>query len=131
MASSKGINATESARALRRGINLASALKKDLQARCATSVAVSAYVLNLGRYNDEQQRDEPDQRKVIALVATGSSDADKAAADAVVTYAKSDPKVTHYPICELYKLDDAGQPIPVSAQQNNCGEQTGRTASRQ
>ena len=129
MASSKGINATESARALRRGINLASALRKDLQTRCTTSVTVSAYVLNLGRYNDE--RDEPEQRKVIALVATGSNDADKAAADAVVTYAKSDPKITHYPICELYKLDDAGQPTPVATQHDNCGEQTGRTASEQ
>jgi hypothetical protein len=131
VASTKGTNAIESARALRRGINLASALKKDLQARCATSVTISAYVLNLGRYNDEQERDEPDQRKVIALVASGSNDADKAAADAVVTYAKSDPKIAHYPICALFKLDDAGQPTPVSAQQNNCGEQTGRTASRQ
>jgi hypothetical protein len=130
MASSKGINATESARALRRGINLASALKKDLQGRCTTGVTVSAYVLNLGRYNDEQQRDEPDQRKVIALVATGSSDADKAATDAVVTYAKSDPKLAHYPICELYKLDDAGQPTTVSAQHNSCGEQTPSTVSQ-
>ena len=129
MASSKGFNATETARALRRGINLASALRKDLQTRCTTNVAVSAYVLNLGRYEDE--RDEPDQRKVIALVATGSDDADKAATDAVVTYAKSDPKITHYPICELYKLDDAGKPTPVSTPHNNCGEQTGRTASQQ
>ena len=131
MASTKGVNATESARALRRGINLASALKKDLQGRCTNNVTVSAYVLNLGRYNDEQQRDEPDQRKVIALVATGSSDADKAAADAVVTYAKSDPKLAHYPICELYKLDDAGQPTAVTAQHNNCGEQTASTASKE
>ena len=131
MASSKGTNATERARALRRGINLASALKKDLQARCATGVTVSAYVLNLGRYNDEQQRDEPDQRKVIALVAAGSNDADKAAAQAVVTYAKGDPKIAHYPACELYKLDNDGQPMPVPAQQSHCGEQTGRTASRQ
>ena len=130
MASTKGINATESARALRRGINLASALKKDLQGRCSNNVTVSAYVLNLGRYNDEQQRDEPDQRKVIALVATGLSDADKAAADAVATYAKSDPRISHYPSCELYKLDDAGQPTPVSAQHNNCGEQTGSTVSQ-
>jgi hypothetical protein len=130
VASSKGVNATESARALRRGINLASALKKDLQSRCTTNVTVSAYVLNLGRYNDEQQRDEPDQRKVIALVATGSNDADKAAADAVVSYAKSDPKIAHYPICELYKLGDAGQPTPVSAQHNNCGEQAASTVSQ-
>ena len=86
MASSRGVNATEAARALRRGINLVSALRKDLQARCTANVTVSAYVLNLGRYNDE--RDEPDQRRVIALVATGSNDADKAAADAVVTYAR-------------------------------------------
>jgi hypothetical protein len=130
MASTKGINATESARALRRGINLASALKKDLQGRCTSNVTVSAYVLNLGRYNDEQQRDEPDQRKVIALVATGSSNADKAAADAVVTYAKSDPKIAHYPTCELYKLDDGGRPTPVLAGHNNCGEQTGSTVSQ-
>jgi hypothetical protein len=130
VASNKGINATESARAMRRGINLVSALKKDLQSRCTTDVTVSAYVLNLGRYNDEQQRDEPDQRKVIALVATGSSDADKAAADAVVSYAKSDPKVAHYPICELYKLDDVGQPTLVWAQNNNCGEQTASTVSQ-
>ena len=128
MASSKGINATETARALRRGINLVSALRKDLQTRCTTSVTVSAYVLNLGRYNDE--RDEPDQRRVIALVATGPNDADRAAADAVVAYAKGDPKITHYPICELYKLNDAGQPTLVPAQHNNCGEQTGSTVSQ-
>jgi hypothetical protein len=130
VASSKGANAIESARALRRGINLVSALKKDLQARCTTNVTVSAYVLNLGRYNDEQQRDEPDQRKVIALLATGSNDADKAAADAVVTFAKSDPKIARYPICELYRLDDAGQPTAVSTRHNNCGDQTGSTVSQ-
>jgi hypothetical protein len=129
VASSKGVNATESARALRRGINLASALQKDLRARCTTGVTVSAYVLNLGRYNDE--RDEPDQRKVIALMATGANDADKAATDAVVSFAKSDPKIARYPTCELYRLDDAGQPTPVPAQQHNCGEQTGRTVSQE
>jgi hypothetical protein len=130
VASSKGINATERARALRRGINLASALKKDLQTRCTTDVAVSAYVLNLGRYSDEQQRDEPDQRKVIALVATGADDADKAATDAAATYTKSDPMIAHYPICELYKLDSAGQPTPVPTQHNICGDQTGSTLSQ-
>jgi hypothetical protein len=130
VASSKGINATERARALRRGINLASALKKDLQTRCTTDVAVSAYVLNLGRYSDEQQRDEPDQRKVIALVATGADDADKAATDAAATYTKSDPMIAHYPICELYKLDGAGQPTPVPTQHNICGDQTGSTLSQ-
>lgn len=131
VASSKGINATESARALRRGINLAAALKKDLQARCTTGVSVSAYVLNLGRYSDEQQRDEPDQRKVIALMATGSNDADKSAADAVVTFAKSEPQIAHYPLCALYKLDDAGQPAAVPMAHNNCGDQTSSTVSQQ
>jgi hypothetical protein len=85
VASSKGINATEIARALRRGINLASALRKNLQAGCPGNVTVSAYVLNLGRYSDEQQRDQPDQRKVIALVATGAEDGEKAAVDAVAS----------------------------------------------
>jgi hypothetical protein len=131
VASSKGVDATERTRALRRGINLAAALKSDLQGRCTTGVTVSAYVLNLGRYNDEQQRDEPEQRKVIALVAAGSNDADKAAADAVGAYARSDPKIAHYLVCELYKLDAAGQPTPVSTQQDSCGEHAGRTASRQ
>jgi hypothetical protein len=131
VASSKGINATESARALRRGINLASALKKDLQARCAMSVTVSAYVLNLGRYSDEQQRDEPDQRKVIALVATGQEDANKAAEEAVATYTKSDPKIAHYPICVLYKLEDDGHATPVPAPSKICADQSGSIASRQ
>jgi hypothetical protein len=130
VASSKGINATESARALRRGINLASALKKDLQTRCTTNVAVSAYVLNLGRYSDAQQRDEPDQRKVIALVATGMDNGDEAAADAVAAYTKNDPMTVHYPICQLYKLDSAGQPTPVPAQHNICGDQWGSTLSQ-
>jgi hypothetical protein len=130
VASSKGINATESARALRRGINLASALKKDLQTRCTTSVAVSAYVLNLGRYSDAQQRDGPDQRKVIALVATGADNGDEAAADAVTAYTKNDPMIAHYPICQLYKLDSAGQPTPVAAQHNICGDQLGSTVSQ-
>jgi hypothetical protein len=130
VASSKGINATESARALRRGINLASALKKDLQTRCTTSAAVSAYVLNLGRYSDAQLRDEPDQRKVIALVATGADDGDEAATDAVAAYTKSDPMIAHYPICQLYKLDSAGQPTPVPAQHNICGDQSGSTLSQ-
>jgi len=131
VASSKGINAIETARALRRGINLASALKKDLQARCAASVSVSAYVLNLGRYSDEQQRDEPDQRKVIALVATGSDDGDKAATDAVATYTRNDPKIIHYPICELYKLDSVGQPTPVPTQRKLCDDQSASTVSQQ
>jgi hypothetical protein len=130
MASSKGINEIEGARALRRGINLVSALKKDLQTRCRNSVNVTAYVLNLGRYSSEQRRDEPDQRKVIALVATGSHDTDEAATDVVVTYAKSDPKITHYPICDLYKLDNAGHPTPVSTQHNICSDQSGRTVSQ-
>jgi hypothetical protein len=130
VASSKGINETENARALRRGINLASALKKDLQTRCNTSVAVSAYVLNLGRYSDEHQRDEPDQRKVIALVATGADAGDEAAADAVAAYTKNDPMIVHYPICQLYKLDGAGQPTPVLAQHNICGDQSGSTVSQ-
>jgi hypothetical protein len=131
VASSKGINATESARALRRGTNLASALKKDLQARCTTNVTVAAYVLNLGRYSDEQQRDEPDQRKVIALVATGLDDADKAAMEAVATYTKSDHMITHYPICELYKLDNADQPTRVPTQRKMCDDQSASTASQQ
>jgi hypothetical protein len=130
MASSKGINEIESARALRRGINLVSALKEDLQTRCANGVDVAAYVLNLGRYSSEQRRDEPDQRKVIALVATGSQDIDQAATDVVVTYAKSDPKIAHYPICELYKLDNAGRPTLVSTQHNICSDQSGRTVSQ-
>jgi hypothetical protein len=130
MASSKGIDTIESARALHRGTNLASALKKDLQARCAADVTVSAYVLNLGRYSGEQQRDEPDQRKVIALVATGSDDADEAATEVVATYTKSDPKIAHYPICELYKLDSAGQPTLVSTQRKICGDQSGSTVSQ-
>jgi hypothetical protein len=130
VASSKGINATESARALRRGINLASALKKNLQAGCPANVTVSAYVLNLGRYSDEQQRDEPDQRKVIALVATGAEDGDKAAADAVSTYTKNDPKIAHYPICELYKLDSAGQPTLVPTRHDICGDQLGSTLTQ-
>ena len=113
MASNKGANYVESARALRRGIDLASALKKDWQEK-EKCPAISAYVLNLGRYNDDQQRDEPDQRKVIALVATGPEDADKAAEDAVAAYAKSDPMITHYPICELYKLENADQPTLVT-----------------
>jgi hypothetical protein len=115
---------------LRRGINLASALKKDLQTRCTTSAAVSAYVLNLGRYSDAQQRDEPDQRRVIALVATGAGAGDEAAVDAVATYTKNDPMIVHYPICQLYKLDSAGQPTPVSARQNICGDQSGSTVSQ-
>ncbi len=130
MASNKGINATESARALRRGINLASALKKNLQAGCPADVTVSAYVLNLGRYSDQQQRDEPDQRKVIALVATGAEDGDKAAADAVATYTKNDPKIAHYPICQLYKLDNAGQPTLVPTRHDICGDQLGSTLSQ-
>jgi hypothetical protein len=130
VASAKGINATESARALRRGINLVSALKKDLQTRCTADVAVSAYVLNLGRFSDGQQRDEADQRKVIALVATGAEDGDKAAKDAVATYTKNDPKITHYPICELYKLDSAGQPTLVPTPHDICGDQTGSTVSQ-
>jgi hypothetical protein len=130
VASSRGIDATERARALRRGINLASALKKDLQARCATSATVAAYVLNLGRYNDEQQRDGPDQRKVIALVATGSEDADKAATEAAAAYAKSDAQIAHYPICELYKLEGAGEPMPVATQRKICGDQTDSTLSQ-
>jgi hypothetical protein len=131
VASSKGINATESARALRRGTNLASALKKDLQARCTANVTIAAYVLNLGRYSDEQQRDEPDQRKVIALVATGADDADKSARDAAAAYTKSDPMITHYPICELYKLDNADQPTPVPTQRKICDDQSASTASQQ
>jgi hypothetical protein len=111
-------------RALRRGINLASALKKNLQAGCPADATVSAYVLNLGRYSDEQQRDEPDQRKVIALVATGAEDGDKAAVDAVSTYTKNDPKIAHYPICELYKLDSGGQPTLVPTEHDVCGEQS-------
>jgi hypothetical protein len=130
MASSKGIDEVESARALRRGINLVSALKKDLQTRCANSVNVTAYVLNLGRYTSEQRRDEPDQRKVIALVATGSRDTDVAATDVVVTYARSDPRVTRYPICDLYKLDNVGRATPVSTQHNICSDQSGRTVSQ-
>jgi hypothetical protein len=130
MASSKGIDTIESTRALHRGTNLASALKKDLQARCAADVTVSAYVLNLGRYGGEQQRDEPDQRKVIALVATGSDDADEAATEVVATYTKSDPKIAHYPICELYKLNSAGQPTLVSTQRKICGDQSGSTVSQ-
>jgi hypothetical protein len=130
VASSKGINATESARALRRGINLASALKKDLQTRCTTSPAVSAYVLNLGRYSDAQERDLPDQRKVIALVATGADAGDAAAADAVAAFTKNDAMIVHYPICQLYKLDSAGQPTPVTAQHNICGDQSGSTVSQ-
>jgi hypothetical protein len=116
---------------LRRGINLASALKKDLQARCAASVTVSAYVLNLGRYSDEQQRDEPDQRKVIALVATGQEDSNKAAEEAVATYTKSDPKIARYPICLLYKLEDDGHTTPVPAPSKICADQSGSVASRQ
>jgi len=130
VASAKGINTTESARALRRGINLVSALKKDLQTRCAANAAVSAYVLNLGRYSDEQQRDEADQRKVIALVATGAIDGDKAAEDAVATYTKSDPKIAHYPICELYKLDNAGEPTLVPTPRDICADQAASTVSR-
>jgi hypothetical protein len=130
MASSKGIDAIESARALHRGTNLVSALKKDLQARCTADVTVSAYVLNLGRYSGEQQRDEPDQRKVIALVVTGSDDADEAATEAVAAYTKSDPMVAHYPICELYKLDSAGQPMLVPTQRRICGDQSGSTVSQ-
>jgi hypothetical protein len=130
MASSKGIDTIENARALHRGINLASALKKDLQARCTADVTVSAYVLNLGRYGGEQQRDEPDQRKVVALVATGSDNSDEGATEAVASYTKGDPKIAHYPICELYKLDGAGQPTLVPTQHKICGDQSGSTVSQ-
>jgi hypothetical protein len=130
VASSKGIDAIESARAMQRGVNLVSALKKDLQARCSKSVSVSAYVLNLGRYSDEPQRDEPDQRKVIALVSATTEDADKAATDAVAGYAKSEPKISHYPICALYKLDGTNRPVAIPTERKICGDQSARVVSQ-
>jgi hypothetical protein len=106
LASTKGTDSDENVRALQRGINLVFALKDDWQKRC-NGKSISTYVLDLGRYSDDQKKDKPDQRKVIAFIGTGSGNVDEAVATALAIYEKSDPKVTHYTVRQLCKLDHA------------------------
>jgi hypothetical protein len=130
-ASSKGTDESERNRALQRGIDLASALKRNLQESCKgqASTSVSAYVLNLGRYKDKEEADDAGQRKVIAIIGTGSGETDEAVAAALQTYVKSDPQTAHYTVCDLYKLDDAGQQALVQTQHRICDDQSQGTLS--
>jgi hypothetical protein len=132
MASSKGTDASESNRAMLRGIKLATVLRRDLkQQNCPTELSVSAYVLNLGRFNDDQQDDKPDQRQVIALIGTAPKETDDSVAAALQKYAKRPPWTAHYTACDLYKLDDAEQPTLIQTQTKICGDQSSTAVSQQ
>ena len=128
VASSKGNNDGEEARGLQRAVNLASVLKDDFKRECKKEVA--AYVLNLGRYNDKEEEDDRNQREVIALLGTGSSD-EKAVSAAVEIYVKTAPWSGHYTVCKLYKLENDGRRTPISIPNESCGDQSGSVASKQ
>jgi hypothetical protein len=129
-ASVKGTNAAEKDRALSRGANLALVLAGDVKRHCGPSVSVSSYVLNLGRFGDDQKGDKPDQRAVIALIGKGP-DTDAAVAIALQKFAQSRPWSPHYTVCDLYKMNGSGPPAPVETQTEICGDQPNGTASLQ
>jgi hypothetical protein len=128
VASSKGVDTTESDRALRRGVNLASAMEKDFQENCKTEA--SAYIINLGRHSGDEEQDDPNQRRVIALITDGVGD-DQAVATALEVYLKSHPEFDNYTVCNLYKLHDENQQSPIPTQHKICGDHVGSALSQQ
>jgi hypothetical protein len=130
-ASSKGTDASEKDRALQRGINLALTLKTEFRERCKPAISVSSYVLNFGRYNDNEERDDPGQREVIALTGIGSRPSDEVVFAALQAHVKTIPGVPHYAVCDLYKLDDAGQPTLIESQTKICVDRSSTAVSQQ
>jgi hypothetical protein len=124
VASGSGTDTSESPRALQRGVNLASVLKKDFRESCKMDASV--YVLNLGRYNG---KDDPTQRRVTGLIGTGSGD-DEAVATALEKYLKSHSEFDNYTVCDLYKLKDGGEQSPIQPQHKIC-DKPGTTVSQQ
>jgi uncharacterized FlgJ-related protein len=127
MASAKGTDATENDRALRRGVNLVSALEKDFYEKC--NVVTSAYVVNLGRHTGDHEQDDPKQRRVIALVNDSGEGDEEAVAVALATYLKSHSEFDNYTVCDLFKLNNDNQQTSGEIKHKACGDQSTGTAS--
>jgi hypothetical protein len=101
---------TETKRALDRGGNLASFLSN--QRKCNQGFSASQYVLNLGRYSEDEEKDDH-QREVLTLIGTGSDDSSEAAVSAALEkYLKEHKLAAGYTACEFYKWNSEGKPPP-------------------
>ena len=128
-ASVKGTDANEKGRALSRGTNLASVLAAELKRRCGSAAPISSYVLNLGRFGEDQQGDKSDQREVIALIGKGL-DTDAAVVTALQKVVQIPPWSPHYTVCDLYKMNGSEQPALIETQTKICGAQPSTDVSK-